>query len=81
MLAVATQFSLKWCMTDLWPSKFRHLQKLESLEMCGGQVAHVGMAVLSHIPSLTRLSLAYNFGIRDAACSTVSIILQLTEGS
>ena len=45
----------------------RKLQKLESLEVCGGRVTDVGAAVISLIPSLTSLSLAHNVGITDAA--------------
>lgn len=43
----------------------RHLQKLESLEVCGGRVTDAGLAHLSCIPSLTSLSLAHNVGITD----------------
>lgn len=55
----------------------RNLQKLESLEVCGGQVTDVGAAVISLIPSLTSLSLAHNVGITDAALGHLSRLTHL----
>ena len=57
----------------------RHLQKLESLEICGGRVTDVGVAVLSHIPSLTCLSLAHNPGISDAALPLLARLTNLSS--
>lgn len=53
------------------------LQKLESLEVCGGRVTDVGVGVISLIPSLTSLSLAHNVGITDGALGHLARLTHL----
>ena len=55
----------------------RHLQKLESLELCGGRITDVGVAVLSTVPSLTSLSLAHNLAITDTALPLLARLTSL----
>ncbi len=55
----------------------RHLQKLESLEICGGRVTDLGVAVLSTVPSLTSLSLAHNLAITDTALPLLARLTNL----
>ena len=55
----------------------RHLQKLESLEICGGRVTDLGAAVLSTVPSLTSLSLANNLAITDTALPLLARLTNL----
>ncbi|DBA71808.1 TPA: hypothetical protein ACH3X2_011002, partial [Trebouxia sp. C0005] len=54
-----------------------HLQKLESLEICGGRVTDLGVAVLSTVPSLTSLSLAHNLAITDTALPLLARLTNL----
>ena len=55
----------------------RHLQKLESLEICGGRVTDLGVAVLSTVPSITSLSLAHNLAITDTALPLLARLTNL----
>ena len=53
------------------------LQKLDSLEVCGGRVTDLGVGIISLIPSLTSLSLAHNVGITDTALGHLARLTQL----
>lgn len=57
----------------------RHLQKLESLEICGGRLTDAGVAILSTIPSLRSISLAHNVGITDNALPMLARLTNLSS--